>query len=874
MRNAILCLLIALLLPLRGVAGELPANQWVLVDQQKFGDRLGARVVWDEAAKRLLVLGGELRKSHREEDPPSKNMAFDPATGAWEAWKGELPPSPPTLTIADPIQKLVVELPPELKQFAGEMKPSNSPLADLSPVFLRTRFPRLRGAALVADPLNKQILLLGGFAGGMERGTIGNWTFSLEKGEWRRLKPDTAATSDLREIWEWVCVLQKLVVSDVRSVFYQATSAAYESKVTSESLLLAQTVVLDGLTKLLARQESLGAVAGLGAESQARAMGLAKEAVGLAKAARDGFAAGRLDAPLIAKTEDACWRLDEAADALATEPTPRYAPTVGYDPERKLFVLFGGDHGDYVLADTWLYDPAKRSWRQFWSKAVPEARCGGQMVWLPKAKKLALLGGNTALRKLTYQNFLQPCSPDVWLFDPESGWQLAVKAGDEVKVKTKDNYPLFMNLNPVVCLGDDVLVALSVGGNFYRDYMVSSTWMVRIEPAAAKDAPAEPSPVRLYRSVVPEYNPQWYDAAPRGSRDEVDAMLAAMPANHWVEVPRPPATCGETSWGTALFDPGRDQLTTWSGGHCADPSDAVHTYHVGINRWSIGYIAGGIGKGTLFTGRPDCMNHTYKNFAFDPVTKLVVAPHQAGTHVYDPDARDWTRFTREQPFGYETYVTKCVGTSKGVVAWTGSGLEGTRTQPYFGLFDVKAMKWTALPVKGTLPKVVHGDENGMTWDSKRNVLYLHSAKAYGKFDGEVYRYDFERTAVEPLGPKNKESIGDRIKPRETCYVPPLDMVLFGIGFLNGKQAAYDAAGNRWVRLGIPKASLQALRGADGKWSFDKRSAKNIESHVGSITFSPVWDAKRGVLWAPSCYRSMFVLKLDPKTVEITEAPAD
>lgn len=805
MRQAVRLLLLASVVWRAVAAAELPANTWTLLDQQKFGNRLGARVVWDAAARRLLVLGGDLRKSKREDDPPSKDMAFDPATGAWEAWTGELPPSPPTLTVADPIQKFVVELPPELKQFAGEMMPKNSPLAGLSPCFLRTRHPRLTGAALVPDPLNKEILLLGGFAGGMERGTVGNWAFSLEKREWRLLNPGEPP-------------------KDVR-------------------------VALDAA----ARQ---------------------KDAVAAARNAYYGAGGGgEVSAEAIAKAEDAFWRLDEKAAALAAEPSPRYAPTVGYDPERKLFVLFGGDHGDYVLADTWLYDPAKRSWRQFWSKSVPEARCGAQMVWLPKAKKLALLGGNTALRKLTYQNFLQPCSPDVWLFDPDNGWQLAVKAGDEVKVKTKDNFPLFMNLNPVVCLADDTLVALAIGGNYYRDYMVSSTWMVRIEASPPAPATGEPAPVRLYRSVVPEYNPQWYDAAPRGSREEVDSMLAAMPANHWVEVPRPPATCGETSWGTALFDPGRDQLYTWSGGHCADPSDAVHTYHVAINRWSIGYIAGGIGKGTLFTGRPDCLNHTYKNFAFDPVSRLIVAPHQAGTHVYDPDARDWTRFTREQPFGYETYTTKCLGTPRGVVAWTGGSMEGTRTQPFFGLFDAKTLSWAALPVKGALPKVVHGDENGMTWDSKRNVLYLNSAKAYGKFDGEVWRYDFETGAVEPLGPKNKEAIGDHIKPRETCYVPPLDMVLFGVGFLNGKQAAYDCARNRWVRLGIPRASLRAERGADGQWSFDKPSPKNVQSHVGSITFSPVWDARRGVLWAPSCYRSMFVLKLDPATLEATEDPA-
>ncbi|MBM4041310.1 MAG: hypothetical protein FJ290_22635, partial [Planctomycetes bacterium] len=428
-----------------GAAAELPAGKWTLIDQKKFGNRLGARVVWDAATRRLLVLGGDLKKSKREDDPPAKDMAFDPATGNWEAWKGELPPPPPTLTIADPVQKLVVELPPELKEYAGEMKPKNSPLADLSPCFLRTRHPRLIGAAVIPDTLNKEILLVGGFAGGMEHGSVGVWTFSLQTDEWRRvdLAPDA---TDLRAMIQSVATGHRHGLGLTRNCFYSGATGKNVGKFVGA----VHWPTTELTERLLDAMRTDGPKTGSDPRGFAIAQRLASQAQALVVAAKEGFDAGNLAAELIAKSEDAAWRLDEAAAALATEPTPRYAPTVGFDPERKLFVLFGGDRGDYMLADTWLYDPAKRSWRQFWSKSVPEARCGGQMVWLPKAKKLALLGGNTALRKLTYQNFLQPCSPDVWLFDPDNGWQLAVKAGDEVKVKTKDNFPLFMNLNPVV----------------------------------------------------------------------------------------------------------------------------------------------------------------------------------------------------------------------------------------------------------------------------------------------------------------------------------------------------------------------------------------------------------------------------------------
>ncbi len=55
--------------------------------------------------------------------------------------------------------------------------------------------------------------------------------------------------------------------------------------------------------------------------------------------------------------------LEQSADALAAEPPARevLSPIV-YEPKTKLFVLFGGDHCDYLTNDTWVFDPAHRRW--------------------------------------------------------------------------------------------------------------------------------------------------------------------------------------------------------------------------------------------------------------------------------------------------------------------------------------------------------------------------------------------------------------------------------------------------------------------------------------------------------------------------------
>jgi hypothetical protein len=72
------------------------------------------------------------------------------------------------------------------------------------------------------------------------------------------------------------------------------------------------------------------------------------------------------------------------------------------------------------------------------------------------------------------------------------------------------------------------------------------------------------------------------------------------------------------------------------GGHMADPSTGMSTYHPGINRWSLPYVAEYLDKGQTFNGRPDCRNHTNLTYAYDParnrwcLTSIVKCPGELG----------------------------------------------------------------------------------------------------------------------------------------------------------------------------------------------------------------------------------------------------
>ena len=85
--------------------------------------------------------------------------------------------------------------------------------------------------------------------------------------------------------------------------------------------------------------------------------------------------------------------LELAAEELDAEPPPRALSPIAYDPTTKLFVVFGGDHLDYLTNDTWVFDPEKRKWSKRHPKEAPPPRANHQL----KAAdgKVTLTGGYT-----------------------------------------------------------------------------------------------------------------------------------------------------------------------------------------------------------------------------------------------------------------------------------------------------------------------------------------------------------------------------------------------------------------------------------------------------------------------------------------------
>jgi len=168
---------------------------------------------------------------------------------------------------------------------------------------------------------------------------------------------------------------------------------------------------------------------------------------------------------------------------------------------------------------------------------------------------------------------------------------------------------------------------------------------------------------------------------------------------------------------------------------------------------------------------------------------------------------------------------------------------------FLGVLDAAGRRWKKLPTKGKVPRIVHGDENAVTYDSKRDALWMLAANGYQKMSGQVWRYDMATGAVAKMDPAGMKTIGVKVRPREAVYLPGPDLVLHN-GFAGGLQAAYDPKANRWVVLSI------------------KKTYKDL----GGVSIGLMYDPKRKLVWAMSTAQAMYVLRIDPKTIKIMDAP--
>src|SRR5690349_19889761 len=88
--------------------------------------------------------------------------------------------------------------------------------------------------------------------------------------------------------------------------------------------------------------------------------------------------ARRLSAGLIQQRHAELALIQQVVDTFSDEPSARALSPLVYDPHTKLFVLFGGDHLDYVMNDLWVFDPKALRWEQRHPPQSPAPRANHQ----------------------------------------------------------------------------------------------------------------------------------------------------------------------------------------------------------------------------------------------------------------------------------------------------------------------------------------------------------------------------------------------------------------------------------------------------------------------------------------------------------------
>ncbi len=407
-------------------------------------------------------------------------------------------------------------------------------------------------------------------------------------------------------------------------------------------------------------------------------------------------------------------QLEIAAEALEAEPPARAmncgaarrsqdnfgaeGETLVYDSQTGLYVLFGGDHLDYLTNDTWVFDPKVERWFQRHPESAPPPRANHRLK-APGDGTIRMTAGYTYSSATDYVS-----GQYVDLDDGE--WTYNLKA---------DTW---------------------TGGQL-----------------VAPDS-------RVYRTGP--FHPEFYFEGPSPDAEKFEAWLKAIPANEWTPTNPPRLPQLNRDWGTARIDPDRDLMLRWSGGHSAHGGTDVLQFHFATNRWELPFpVEFPLGQlysntsypdGFNFNKRPWMTGHTYQNYDYDPPSRMMI---QTGRprhfYIYDPDAGDWVgRGEKPQAMQYNScfYTLTLTATPHGVVCWDKNG----RVHRY----DHKAGKWLELELSGDTLPGAYVDNSTIAYDAKRDRVLMLNTLGYGKpFDGQVWSLDLKTGTVKALSPAGR-----------------------------------------------------------------------------------------------------------------------
>jgi hypothetical protein len=834
---------------------------WVRVDEGQTGQRSGSVLLWAPDLKRMLLVG------------PAQGapflQAFDPATRTWSQLASAAPSvkggiHPYYQAAYDPGSKTVYCLSggPVLYSFS---------LAERTTWKAHPAAPELEGLSwhtMACDTIHGRLVVLGADKKADNLGWSRTVIYDIASGKWSRL--EVADKQVVRQHRELVAAKEALIdlVGRIRLAWYRDPRGV-------------------GTAAELA-------ALGRRCEALKKTAQMSKFAEGI-DAVADLLAGGKtLDA--LRSARQAQRRIEESAEAQYPVPCARRNSPLAFDEKNRVFVLFGGDHEDYLMNDTWVLDLVKKSWRRAKPDRAPSPRAGHALCGLPKSGRVALYEGYVQSSSTDYgavpYRTLDPCQ--LWLFDPKADrWLLAASWPLPAKEDRTRPAPLgffdgyaserFCPPELAGCAGDGlaipgnprdllVLAAHPCGPWYWTWKRPCETWMLAVDPGRVDTVGREKLGVapnqRLYRTgaFLAGFCEVAQEPKPTG--------LDRLPENRWVRLPDPSCNpcrgCRQRDWGTCVWDSDRDQVLLWGGGHCVRSASTVAHYAPASGRIVEGFDAdepyganGGGGFDSSLLNRPWVSTHNYNHYAYDPKCKLLVSGRG---YLYDPERMDWLRMEPiPLPFKFGWSHTCVEGSAHGAVAWARkkgsdeSGLWLFDRHPQAGSRQAGAPRWIDLRPKGKLFEP-YCDAHGMVYDSKRDRMLLGGVGGgYEKLsNGSLLAFDFNSRALDTITPENLE-LGRTRNAREMVYVEHADWVLLGELYPSGDRVpACGWAGTRYTRV------------------YDCGRNKMFLLDAGDVPsgYSTGWmyDAGRKLVYVFTYRGEAWAMKINPATARLVERP--
>ncbi|MDD4888624.1 MAG: kelch repeat-containing protein [Phycisphaerae bacterium] len=680
---------------------------------------------------------------------------------------------------------------------------------------------RLWGS-MVYDPVNKEIVHCGGDGASYE---VGTWVYSVEKNEWRKLESGSAKFNELNAEAKKLCWSAKTLVGAACNRF-TISETAEEAKA---DLKAKTTTICEEAKRLLAQVKS--------ADLKDAEKAAGEVAVGRLEAAALAFGAvaeklsAKVTPEVIVELRAAREKVQQAIDALCAEPSGRARSQVAYDPEHKKVVMFGGDGLEKVVADTWLYDCATRTWEQKFSmeKACPAPRAGHILAWLPKARQIVLAGG--------YSRIGLP--QEVWAYDVAGNtWTLLLRAaGNGPQADPR-------NVQDGAVGEDDTII--SVQGQSAGPL---TTWACKVDLSKPADMSSGVGMSGQY--TWNRLDPAGWEKVANPDADRMKKFYADLPANQWTAIKFARYAPGARNrWGTSAYDTARHQVLLWGGGHATSHENDVSHFSMLGGCWTVGFhpddpienVYASQPTPLSFQDRPHVPVHAYRGYCYDPAADRMLYFERA----YDLTAREW----ESKPYpGLDhagTMHSQMTATPHGAVTFSAKG---------FFRLDAKTRGWAKQPWDGPRPGGIWCDGDVMRYDSKRDAVWIATGK-------DIYRYDFATSKGEKIAVALPKCVGNFPFGAEAAYLPDADLILSMRIYPkpDGKLAniAYDPAANKflWVDL--------KFVGPDGK---DPGFKGNPFGWDDALTYDP--ELKLAVLNS-SNRQEVYVLRFDRKTATMEE----